>query len=56
MTTTIKPHSYWQSADRKLFQVTRTENDWVFYINDTTKQEYSCLAESFLFRFTLYEV
>jgi hypothetical protein len=55
MTTTIKPNTFWQSVDRKVFQVTHTENNWVFYTNTTTKQEYSCLEESFLFRFITYE-
>lgn len=52
----IKIGSRWTAIARK-FLVTATEvtdnGSWVFYKNVETGQQYSCLKEAFLNRFTI---
>jgi hypothetical protein len=43
--------STWRGADCRDYQILSVENDWVFYKNIKTDQEYSCLVEAFLERF-----
>lgn len=55
--TTKKEVTRFSSSDGKIFKVIakynpNEENDpWVSYINEQTKQEYSCRMEAFLARF-----
>ena len=52
----IKPGSRWTTTDKK-FLVTGTsvtdDGTWIFYENAVTGQQYSCLADAFLNRFTI---
>lgn len=52
----IKTGSRWTAGSRK-FLVTKTNmtgsDSWIFYKNVETGQEYSCLEQAFLNRFTI---
>ena len=51
----MKIGSLWASADRrfKVNDIKIVDNEiWIYYNNVLTKQEYSCLKEAFLQRFT----
>ena len=56
--TNIKPKTRW-TANNQTFLVMAVYNPneehdpWVQYINEATKQEYTCRAEAFESRFTL---
>lgn len=52
----MKVGSKWGTADRKIFLVTnikKVDNQtWIYYNNIFTKQEYFCLREAFINRFS----
>jgi hypothetical protein len=52
----IEIGSKWWGGKDKTFEVTDVKeqdgNNWVYYMNVDTSQEYSCFAEAFLERFT----
>jgi hypothetical protein len=53
----MKQGEYYFSADRKVFEVLElyTQNDapWVRFNNTETLQEYTCLQDAFLARYSL---
>ncbi len=53
----VKLGSNWTTAPSEEFNVIKLEKknneNWVFYKNKKTKQEYSCLEEAFISRFRL---
>jgi hypothetical protein len=59
----ITPGSLWRSSGSDMFRVISTVTiegaEWVHYCKASAPQgdveEYSCLQDSFLFRFTAYE-
>jgi hypothetical protein len=52
----MKIGSIWVTPDRKQFQVTDIKlvdnQKWIYYNNVSSKQEYHCLVEAFIDRFT----
>jgi hypothetical protein len=51
----MKIGSTWQSSDRTAFIVENVETinnqTWIFYKNEKTQQQYSCLKDAFTNRF-----
>ena len=55
--TAIKPKTRWTANDQiflvlAVYNPNEEHDPWVQYINESTKQEYTCRAEAFEARFT----
>jgi hypothetical protein len=51
-------NSHWIAGDGQTFRIVELgdgDNAWVHYVNIRTGQDYACLAEAFLARFTRTE-
>ncbi len=44
--------SKWSSNFERFFEIIDIKDNWVFYKNIETNQEYHCLIDAFLYKFT----